>query len=275
MIITPECRQAAKQLQQIKPGFQPKIAMVLGSGLGALVESLQDSISIPYGDLPGLHACTVSGHQGCLHLGHLMGTPVMCFEGRPHLYEGIGKHVIPNHIHLPYLMGCETILITNAAGSLVKRAQPGSLMIIKDHINFTGSNPLLGRNDDSVGPRFLGMETVYNKKIREELAALANDLDIPTTEGVYFGVSGPTFETPAEVKAFQTLGAEAVGMSTVHEVIIAHHCGLKVAVISVITNAAAGLSDIQLTHDVTLNMAKKGAGNLIKLCKAYVGKQKT
>jgi xanthosine phosphorylase len=263
--MTEQSSQAAQYIQQIAGDLQPKIALVLGSGLGPLADEITNAVRIPYTDIPGFPPCTVAGHGGELILGHFNGTPIACLFGRTHYYEGI-NHALPKTMtRCMKLLGCHTFISTNASGSLREDVPPGSLVVINDHINFNFNNPLVGPNDDEFGPRFIGMEDIYNSELRQQIHSCAKTLNCKLHEGVYFGVLGPSFETPAEIRAFKLLGAEVIGMSTIPEVLCAHHCGMKVAVIAVISNFAAGMTSQNLSHDVTLQGAKLGEQQLIQL----------
>lgn len=250
--------------------FEPEIAIVLGSGLGRLADQLEDSHALPYDLLPGFHRPTVEGHGGQFILGKLEGKSVLCMQGRAHLYEGADISAIQTMVRTCFLMGCKTWLATNAAGSLRSEVMPGSLVLIKDHINFQFSNPLVGVNDERFGSRFVSLEDAYDAKFRKHLFQLARELNIPLTDGVYVSVIGPSFETPAEINAYRILGADLVGMSTVPEVILARHCGMKVVGISVVTNLAAGMHPVNVTHAETLKGAEMGAEKLVKLVRAFV-----
>lgn len=262
-------KKLPQELSQIilgqRPGFDPKVAIVLGSGLTNFADKLSDTISIPYHSLPGFPVSHVKGHSGQLLLGYLKQVPVVCCQGRVHAYEGIQGKDFQLFIRTLKCLGCEIVLMTNAAGSLNKDFQPGQLVLIADHINFHPMNPLVGLNDDEVGPRFFAMDDAYDKKIRLCLQQTAKKLNFSLPEGIYLSVLGPNFETPAEIRAFRMLGADVIGMSTVPEVIVARHCGLKVAVISVVSNLAAGLGDKPITHDETLHFAEKSSHDLGKL----------
>jgi xanthosine phosphorylase len=263
-------RDAAAIVEQRAPGLRPRLGMVLGSGLGALADELTDAVTIPYAELPGFRAGTVAGHAGSLSLGHLDGVPVACLRGRSHLYEGIGAEVITTPVRTLKRLGAETLLLTNAAGSLREEAGPGSLVALSDHINLTGFNPLVGPNDDEVGPRFPSLRDVYDPKLRAGLHAAAAELGTPLHDGVYLACLGPSFETPAEIRAFRTLGADLVGMSTVPEAIAARHCGLRVAAVSVVTNLAEGMGDVALSHEQTLAEGERGAAALAPLLRRWV-----
>lgn len=256
---------AADFVQDKAPGFKPRVGIVLGSGLGGLADKIDAVASIDFKDIPDFPQSSVEGHEGRLILGRLGGMPVVCMQGRIHLYEGVDPQDLAVPIRVMKLIGVETLLVTNAAGSFHEEVGPGSLMLISDHINFTGRNPLVGENDDRFGPRFFSLEDAYDPTLRAHFQAVAKELDIKLTEGVYLHYLGPNFETPAEIRAFKTLGADAVGMSTTPEVLVARHCGMRVAAISNITNLVAGMSKTQLSHEQTLECAKLAAEDLEKL----------
>jgi len=271
-MVTNSAKQTAEIISKRIGTLKPKIGMILGSGLGAVSSQIQDSIRIPYGDLPNFTVSHIEGHASTLHLGSLKGTPVACLEGRSHTYEGHEAiSVLKNLIRTLKLIGCEILLTTNAVGSLRKEVGPGSITAIKDHINFMFSNPLIGKNDAEFGERFVSMDNAYDKNLREKLHEIAKQNNIPLHESIYLATSGPTFETPAEINAYRILGADTVGMSTVPETIIARHCGLKVVSVSAVTNYAAGMSEEQLSHEQTLRGAKLAIDNLAKLFLAFVG----
>ena len=217
---------------------------------------------------------TVQGHAGRLVLGYLRGVPVACFQGRLHFYEGISNESAQTFIRTLKLIGCEMVLLTNAAGSMNMDAGPGSLMLITDHINFSFKNPLMGKNDDMFGERFVPMEDAYDPALRQLALDVAKQNNIKLHQGVYMGVLGPSFETPAEIRAFMMMGANSVGMSTVPEVIIARHCGLRVLAISAITNYAAGLSKQGLSHEETLKYAAIASTDMIKLVENIIASLK-
>jgi len=250
-------------------GFTPRLGLILGSGLGALADAADDAIQIDYAELPGFPAPGVAGHGGRLVLGRLGGLPVAFLQGRRHIYEGGDPGAMRAPVRALKHAGAEALLVTNAAGSLRVESPPGSLMAIADHINMLGVNPLTGRNDDDVGPRFPSMQDAYDPALRETLQNCARDLGITLPEGVYLAAHGPSFETPAEIRAFRTLGADAVGMSTVPEVILARHAGLRVAAVSAITNLAEGMGGEQLSHEQTLRNADRAAGDLTRLLERF------
>lgn len=258
-------------IDKYKPkNFAPKIGMILGSGLSSLAEQISNPVSIPYQAIPGLHSGGVAGHASLLVLGHMGDVPVVCLRGRLHLYEGVAYESIRNLVRIVKHLGCDKLLITCAAGSLREEVGPGELMMISDHINFHPGNPLVGPNDESVGPRFFAMEDAYDKGLQDLMEASAQRLHIPLAKGVYLSTLGPSFETPAEIRAFKMWGADAVGMSVVPEVLIARHCGLKVACVAAITNLAAGLSNEKISHEGTLHFGQHAAHKLTKLIPEFV-----
>jgi xanthosine phosphorylase len=249
----------------------PRVGIVLGSGLGAVADAVQDAVDVGYEELPGFPRPTVAGHAGRAVLGRLGGVRVCVLMGRAHLYEGGDPAPRVTPIRAMRAAGADTLVLTNAAGSLRPEVGPGRLMAIADHINLTGHNPLVGPNDDAVGPRFPSLRDAYDPELRARLHAAARQHGIDLAEGVYLAVSGPSFETPAEIRAFRTLGADAVGMSTVHETILARHAGLRVAAVSAISNLAEGMSDVPLSHEQTLADAQRAAGDLATLLETFVG----
>ncbi|MGZ4167056.1 MAG: purine-nucleoside phosphorylase [Solirubrobacteraceae bacterium] len=248
----------------------PRVGVVLGSGLGAVAEAVTDAVVVSYDELPGFPRPTVEGHLGRVVLGALAGVPVAVLQGRAHLYEGGDIDALRAPVRALRGAGAEILVLTNAAGSLRPEVGPGRLMAITDHINMTGVNVLMGPNNDAVGPRFPPMHDAYDPLLLDELGAAAREAGVPLTRGVYLAVSGPSFETAAEIRAFRTLGADAVGMSTVHETIVARHCGLRVLAISAITNLAEGLSEEPLSHEQTLRDAERAAGDLTRLLLGFV-----
>lgn len=227
----------------------PSIGLILGSGLGSLAETIEDPVIIKYRDIPNFPLSTVEGHEGQLIIGNLGGKNVIAMQGRFHYYEGYPLSEVIFPIRVILSLGIENLIVTNAAGGVNEDFQPGDLMIINDHINFTGQNPLIGENLDDLGPRFVDMSKPYDESLIQLAKNVGNDLDIPLKEGVYMWFTGPTYETSAEVKMARMLGANAVGMSTVPEVIVAAHEGVKVLGISCITNMAAGILDQPLNHE--------------------------
>lgn len=257
---------------QISATFKLKAAIVLGSGLNDFANQIEDATILPYAEIPGFQKCSVPGHKGVLTLGTLGGVPVACMQGRAHYYEGYPHTAVFNPIRALKLLGVETLVLTNASASLRPEVQPGSLVLISDHINFTGQNPLVGPNDESFGPRFPSMQRVYDQDLIEITSSVASDLDIKVHSGVYLAVLGPSYETPAEIRAFKILGADLVGMSTVPEAIIARHCNLRVLAISTVTNMASGMSEEFLTHEAVLKVGKMAADDLARLVKETIKK---
>ena len=251
------------------PGFRPKVAVLLGSGLGSFVEEVKAVVAIPYADLPRFPKPTVGSHAGHLVLGHVGPTPVAVLQGRAHYYENGRADEMKGAIRAVAELGCETLLQTNAAGSLRLDMPPGSVMAISDHINFTGTNPLFG-----IGPggnsRFVDMVDAYDPALLKKLLAAAHTANVRCHDGVYIFFSGPSFETPAEIRAARTLGADAVGMSTAPETILARHAGLKVVALSLMTNYAAGLVPGALGHEQTLAVASAAAGDVRRLLRTFL-----
>jgi xanthosine phosphorylase len=256
---------AAAVIARAAPGFTPKLGIILGSGLGGLADTAADAVSIDYGDLPGFPEPGVAGHGGRMVLGRIGGLPVACLQGRRHVYEGGDPGTMRAPVRSLMHAGAGALLVTNAAGSLRAESKPGTLMAISDHINMLGVNPLSGPNDDDVGPRFPSLRDAYDPALRGVLRNCAGELGFALPEGVYLATAGPSFETPAEIRAFRTLGADAVGMSTVPEVILARHCGLRVAAVSAITNLAEGMGGESLSHEQTLRNAEVAARDLSAL----------
>jgi xanthosine phosphorylase len=261
---------AARAIAERAPGIAPRLGLMLGSGLGALADRLDDRVDIPYPELPGFRPGGVSGHAGALVLGRLSGRDVAIFAGRWHVYEGIEPSAITTPIRTLKALGADTLLLTNAAGSLRPEVGPGSLVCLTDHINLLGFNPLAGPNDDQAGPRFPSLAEAYDPGLRAQLHAAADALATELHDGVYLAVAGPSFETPAEIRAFRTLGADLVGMSTVPEVIAARHAGLRVAAVSAVTNLAEGMGGEALSHEQTLRVAAAGAARLGPLVEHFV-----
>ena len=267
-----EVQNCANFIREKANRDMPKVAMVLGSGLNDLASSIEDATVLSFADLPGFPKPTVEGHAGKMLIGSLEGKPVICMQGRAHGYEGHSQEALAYSTRVLWALGVETLLLTNAAGSLETEAGPGSLMAITDHINFSGLNPLVGVNDDRFGPRFPDVSQAWDKELTQTFRDCATELDIPLHEGVYLMAKGPNFETPAEIRAFRVMGANAVGMSTVPECLTARHLGMRVCGISSITNYAAGMTDGELTHDETMEFGAVAAVNLEKLLRLFINK---
>jgi purine-nucleoside phosphorylase len=248
------------------PGFKPQVAMLLGSGLGAFADEVRAVATIPYAELPGFPQPSVGGHVGRLVLGHVGPTPVAVLQGRAHYYENGKVDVMAGAIRAMAALGCETLFQTNAAGSLRLDMPPGSLMAISDHINFTGVNPLFGTAEN----RFVDMVDAYDPELLKKLLAVAKETGVACHDGVYIWFSGPSFETPAEIHAARVLGADAVGMSTAPETILARHAGMKVVGLSLMTNYAAGLVPGALGHEQTLAVAGEASGKVRQLLRAFL-----
>jgi len=253
--------------------IKPEMGIILGSGLGFLVEEIQNPIFLPYNDIPHFPVTTVEGHKGQLVIGKLEGKNVVAMQGRFHYYEGYSMENVVYPVRIMGQMGIENLIITNAAGGVNVNFHPGDLMLIEDHINLMGTNPLIGPNIGQFGERFPDMSEAYNLELRKLARSTAKDLKICLHEGVYAGVTGPNYETPAEIRYLRTIGADAVGMSTVPEVIAANHMGIRVLGISCITNMAAGVLPEKLNHDEVVETANKAKGTFIKLVKGVVGRQ--
>ncbi len=268
-MIAPDAAAAVAAIRE-RTDLVPRVGIVLGSGLGAVADAVEDAVAIPYAELPGFPVGDVAGHARTLHLGTLAGIPVAILQGRAHLYEGVDPAALRVPVRAVRGLGAELLLLTNAAGSLMPDVGPGGLMAITDHINLMGVNPLTGPNDEAVGPRFVPLGALYDADLLARLHAAAEAEEIALADGVYLAVSGPSFETPAEIRAFRTLGADAVGMSTAPEAIVAAHCGLRVAAVSCITNLAEGLGDELLSHENTLAAAALGATALARLVPRFL-----
>ncbi|MDR1026605.1 MAG: purine-nucleoside phosphorylase [Lactobacillus sp.] len=260
----------AKQIKSKLKSFKPETLIILGSGLGSLADDIKNPITIPYSKIEGFPQSTVSGHKGNLIIGSLEGKDVICMQGRFHLYEGYPPQIINTVFKAFKLIGIKNLVVTNAAGSLSKKMPAGSIMLISDHINFSGQNPLIGPNDDKFGPRFPDVSDAYHTAFRSKAKEIAKAKKIKLHEGTYLMVIGPNFETAAEIKAFQILGANAVGMSTVPEVLCAVYCGMKVLGFSVITNLGTGLQTSSQSHSETLAEGQKAAQKLTLLVKSFV-----
>lgn len=255
-----------------KPGFKPKAGIILGSGLGPLVEKIENRIDISYKDLPGFPVSTVAGHEGALVLGDLAGVPVVCLKGRVHYYEGLSADKLKILIRFIKFIGCKFVLTTNAVGSLRREVPAGDICMITDQINFVQWNPMIGPNDDEFGPRFFAMTDIYTPSLRKKMHETAKKIGMKLSEGVYAMTSGPSFETTAECKALRILGADLVGMSTVPETLIAAHCSLPVVAISAVTNLSADMNEEVLSHEQTLRFAAISGEKLVKLVHAFFGK---
>jgi len=253
-----------------KYAARPKIGLILGSGLGVLADEIQNPVKIPYNEIPDFPISTVEGHAGQLVFGLLSDVEVVAMQGRFHFYEGYSMEKVTFPVRVMKQLGVEILIVTNAAGGVNESFEAGDLMIITDHINFMGTNPLIGPNDAKLGARFPDMSEAYSKELRSAAKEIASRLNINVKEGIYFGNPGPVYETPAEVRMVRTLGGDAVGMSTVPEVIAARHGGMKVLGISCISNMAAGILDQPLTHDEVIETTEKVKANFLSYIKEIV-----
>jgi purine-nucleoside phosphorylase len=260
---------ALAALESILP-VTPKVAVILGSGLGAFADELTGAVSMPYTDIPDWPRSTAIGHAGRLIAGKIDGTHVVVMAGRVHLYEGYTPHEVTFGIRVLGLLGVKSLVVTNAAGGI--NLGRGGVVLISDHINLQGSNPLIGPNDEALGARFPDMTEAYSKAYRAIAHKVARDFGVTLQEGVYAGLTGPNYETPAEIRYLRTIGADLVGMSTVPEVIVANHLGMKVLGISVVTNLAAGISGEKLSHKEVLETGEEVRGTLVQLLKGVIPK---
>ena len=247
---------AAADFILARTALRPTIGIVLGSGLGSFADQIENPAVIPFADIPHFPQSTVPGHSGRLVIGAVAGTPVAVMQGRVHAYEGYSSDQVTLPIRVLGRCGVRTLILTNAAGGINPAFRQGQLVLVADHINFSGRNPVAGPNDDRFGPRFFDMSEAYSARLRHLAREAARSLDLDLEEGVYLSVLGPSFETPAEIRAFRTLGADLVGMSTVQETIAARHMGLDILGISCVTNLAAGLQAQPLSHEEVMETGK-------------------
>ena len=248
-----------------KTDFEPRVGLILGSGLGDFAKEINVSFELPYSDIEGFPVSTVPGHDGRFIFGTISDVPIVCMKGRVHYYEGYEVSDVVLPVRLMIKLGIKTLFLTNAAGGLQDEMSAGDLMLITDHISVFAPNPLIGPNDSEIGPRFPDMTEVYDLKIREKIQEIAYENDIPLETGVYCQLTGPTYETPAEIRMLKTLGVDAVGMSTVVEAVAARHMGVKVCGISCISNLAAGLSKNPLSHEEVQAAADQAAPRFTRL----------
>jgi len=250
-----KAKKAADYIQS--QGVQEvEVGLILGSGLGELADEIEEPIVLPYEDIPNFPVSTVAGHAGQLVYGTLGGKKVLALQGRFHFYEGYTMGEVTFPVRVMSMLDAHSLIVTNAAGGVNESFEPGDLMMITDHINFTGTSPLIGPNDEAYGPRFPDLSQAYDNEYQSYIKASAKELDLPLQKGVYMGFTGPTYETPAEVRMTRILGGDAVGMSTVSEVIVARHAGLRVAGISCITNLAAGMG-AELNHEDVIEVSTR------------------
>ncbi|MBS4536229.1 purine-nucleoside phosphorylase [Clostridium sp. D2Q-14] len=262
-------KEAANYIRE-KTRIRPKTGLILGSGLGILADEIENSIKIQYKDIPHFPQSTVVGHKGQLVIGNIQGKEVIALQGRFHYYEGYSMKEVTFPVRVMNELGIDNIIITNAAGGANKNFEPGDLMIIEDHINFAFDNPLIGKNSNELGPRFPDMSHAYDEELINIAEQIATKNNIEIQKGVYMFLTGPTYETPAEVKMAQILGADSVGMSTVPEVVVAIHGGLKVLGISCITNMASGILDKPLDHNEVIETTQKVKNKFMLLIKEII-----
>ena len=269
---TRQVQEAAAYIKEKLGGRAPEIAITLGSGLGDLADHLVDAVQIPYGEIPHFPVSTVAGHKGQFVVGKLEGREVLCMQGRFHYYEGYDLKQVTLPVRVMKLLGISTLIVTNAAGGINTGFRAGNLMLIEDHLNLTGENPLIGENLEVFGDRFFDMTVAYDAEYRALAEQLAAELNIPLQKGVYAWLTGPNYETPAEIRYLRAIGADAVGMSTVPEVLVARHSGLRVCGISCITNLAAGMGDGLLSHEEVKETADRVKVDFIRLVTALTGR---
>jgi purine-nucleoside phosphorylase len=251
---------------------RPRIGVVLGSGLGAFGDALDDGFKVPFSKIPHFTPSTVAGHEGNLCFGEVSNVPVLCMQGRVHVYEGQSVEAVVHGVRTMARLGARNVIITNAAGGLEPSWSPGDIMAVTDHINLTGQNPLVGPNDASMGPRFVDLTGAYDAGLLAHLEEASRDASVSLRRGVYAGLLGPSYETPAEVRMLRAFGAHAVGMSTVLEVIALRHLGVRVAALSCITNLAAGISSTSLDHAEVERIARSRQGTLFALLSRWIAK---
>jgi purine-nucleoside phosphorylase len=260
----------AVQYIEKKVSVRPKAGLILGSGLGDLADEIEAAVKLPYKDIPHFPVSTVAGHAGQLVIGNLHGKPVVAMQGRFHFYEGYSIQEVTFPVRVMNGLGVETLIVTNACGGMNSNFQAGDLMLIQDHLNMTGTNPLIGPNEEKLGPRFPDMSRAYTPELADKVEQAAGELNIPLQKGVYAGISGPSFMTPAELIMLRNLGADAVGMSTVPEVIVASHMDMSVIGISCVTDMAIGEELEPLTHEEVVAVADKTKPKFIKLVKTII-----
>lgn len=262
--------EEAAEAVRARVGFEPKLALILGSGLGSLADHIEEAAAVPYADIPHFPTSTVAGHAGRLVLGWLEGKPVAAMQGRVHLYEGYTAQEVAFPVRVLFALGCRALLVSNAAGGLNREWRAGDLMVITDHINFQGANPLVGPNDDTLGPRFPDMSRPYDRELVDLAERCAVEERVVLRRGVYVAVLGPSYETAAELRMLRALGADAVGMSTVPEVIAARHLGMRVLGLTAITDMATGELVQPVTHEEVLRVARELEPRFVRLVRRIV-----
>ena len=266
-----ERAEHATRIIRSRISVEPRIALVLGSGLGGFADDLEESVSIPYEDIPGFVRSTAQGHAGRLVVGKIDSVPVLAMQGRVHYYEGYSLEEVTFPVRTFGLLGVKTLVLTNAAGGINVQLTQGALMVLSDHVNLMGVNPLRGPNDERFGPRFPDMSAVYSPELQELVIEEARAIGAEVRRGIYGGLSGPSYETPAEIHLLRALGADAVGMSTVPEAIVARHMGLEVLGISCITNMAAGISDEPINHEEVMATGDRVRETFAELLRRVIG----
>lgn len=269
---TSEHINEAAQFIENQLKVSPEIGLILGSGLGDLGDHIEEAVVIPYEKIPHFPVSTVEGHAGELMIGKLSGRQVLLMRGRFHMYEGYGPEATAFPVRVMKALGVHTLVVTNAAGGINEQFSEGNLMLISDHLNLTGKNPLIGPNDSKLGVRFPDMSEAYSKRLRAIAKAVAEEKGVQLVEGVYAGLLGPSYETPAEIRMLRVLGADAVGMSTVAEVIAARHSGIEVVGISCISNMAAGILDQPLSHEEVMETTNRVKSQFLELVTSLIAK---
>jgi len=266
-----ERAEHATRIIRSRTTIEPRIAVVLGSGLGGFADDFEDAVGIPYEDIPGFVRSTAQGHAGRLVIGKVDGIPVLAMQGRVHYYEGYSLEEVTFAIRTFGLLGVKTLVLTNAAGGINVALTQGALMVISDHVNLMGVNPLVGPNDERFGPRFPDMSSVCAAELQELVVEEARAIGVEVRRGIYGALSGPSYETPAEIHLLRNLGADAVGMSTVPEAIVARHMSLEVLGISCITNMAAGISDEPINHEEVMATGDRVRATFTELLRKVIG----
>ena len=266
-----ERAEHATRIIRSRISVEPRIAVVLGSGLGGFADDFEEPVAIPYEDIPGFVRSTAQGHAGRLVVGKVDSVPVLAMQGRVHYYEGYSLEEVTFSVRTFGLLGVKTLVLTNAAGGINVQLTQGALMVISDHLNLMGVNPLRGANDERFGPRFPDMSAVYSPELQELVIDEAKAINVEVRRGIYGALSGPSYETPAEIHLLRNLGADAVGMSTVPEAIVARHMGVEVLGISCITNMAAGISDEPINHEEVMATGDRVRGTFTELLRRVIG----
>jgi purine-nucleoside phosphorylase len=264
--------EIAARTIRARTGVEAEIALILGSGLGDFADEFADAVSLPYREIPGFVSSTAQGHVGSLVIGKIEGVPVLAMQGRVHYYEGYTLEEVTFPIRTFKLLGIKTLILTNAAGGIDVQLSQGALMVISDHLNLMGVNPLRGRNEERFGPRFPDMSEVYSRELQELATEAARTLGTTVRRGIYAALPGPSYETPAEIHMLRAFGADAVGMSTVPEAIVARHMGMKVLGLSCITNMAAGISETPINHEEVIETGQKVRETFTQLLRRVIAK---